>query len=299
MKRVVQVFSLIAFSLGMVMSADISHAQDVKTNQFYHGTPPEILSPGLTKDSTLICYETFCSNNSGILREPLYSAEYLTEEQIERAKGVSRAEMRFFPDPNLPEIYSSQLSDYSRSNYDRGHMAPWADSADPKCFTLANILPQSPDNNRKLWEAIETATREMAENDGELYVVSGPIFTGSNINMLRGRVAIPDMLFKAIYNPVSNSAGVYIVRNEPGQAWMEISLAELEPLAHIRPFPTLPDQIRNNRGALFLPDYHGHRIPMANNLDTSPVNGYAPKTEAPSYFKKEAQHLIKDFVKGL
>ena len=48
-------------------------------------------------------------------------------------------------------------------------------------FSLANMVPQAPKLNRGVWEGIERAVRRMAGRQGELYVVTGPIFQGSEL----------------------------------------------------------------------------------------------------------------------
>lgn len=47
----------------------------------------------------------------------------------------------------MPDLYKAKLSDYLRSGYDRGHMAPAADckysqNAMDETFYLSNIAPQ-------------------------------------------------------------------------------------------------------------------------------------------------------------
>lgn len=230
--------------------------------QFVKNTPPQIDNANLQKNSTMVCYATFCSYESGMLRIPVYSAEHLTAQQVKNARGASRKSLQFFPDPHIKSQYSATLADYSRSGYDRGHMAPWADSADPDCFTLANILPQIPDNNRKLWEAIETSTRYMAEKYGEVYVVSGPIFS-QDVAFLKGRVAIPDHLYKAVYVPSLGKTSVYITKNAVGNEWSQISLDDLYKLTHVNVFPEL-SQSQREMFDLPLPNYHGKKIQIFN-----------------------------------
>ena len=131
--------------------------------------------------------------------------------------AADRSGQTFFPDPHLPASGSARSSDYTRSGYDRGHMAPWADSADPNCFTLANIVPQNPDNNRHLWEHIEVVTRKMARHYGTIFVVSGPIFYGHRpTRMDHTDVLVPTGFYKAIYIPQTGEASAYIVHYQTG-----------------------------------------------------------------------------------
>ena len=92
-----------------------------------------------------------CGNNSvpfavmysGISRTPLWSAEHLTRESILDAKDL-KGRAAFHPEGELPSNERAELSDYARSGFDRGHMAPSADmpnrSARQQCFSLANMI---------------------------------------------------------------------------------------------------------------------------------------------------------------
>ncbi len=49
-------------------------------------------------------------------------------------------------------------------------------------FTLANMVPQNPANNRHLWAHIEEAVRRIGLRATGTYVVTGPLFNGGKIN---------------------------------------------------------------------------------------------------------------------
>ena len=132
-------------------------------------------------------------------------------------------------------------------------MAPSGDMADEKSqhesFSLANIIPQDSDNNRHLWEGIESAVRDLAKRRGELFVVTGPIFYGSELKRLNGRVLVPTYIFKAIYDPGKNEAAAYLVKNAEGKDYARISIADLDKLTGLKVFPKLP----GNTKAMDLP----------------------------------------------
>jgi DNA/RNA non-specific endonuclease len=73
-------------------------------------------------------------------------------------------------------------------------MTPSGDMPDERSqydtFSLANLVPQEPKNNRGIWEGIESAVRQLAEKRGELYVITGPLFVGSSVQQLNGRVLV-------------------------------------------------------------------------------------------------------------
>src|SRR5664279_3019043 len=72
-------------------------------------------------------------------------------------------------------------------------------------------IPQEPENNRGVWEGVESAVRKLAKDRGYLYVVSGPIYQGDNILRIGGAVMVPTQLYKAVYDPARQEAGAYLV----------------------------------------------------------------------------------------
>ncbi|MBV5328637.1 MAG: DNA/RNA non-specific endonuclease, partial [Chlorobium sp.] len=185
----------------------------------------------------------------GVTRTPLYAAERLTRERLIQARGMKRSS-RFYPDPNLPISERAELHHYSRSGYDRGHVAPSGDMPSPEsqqeCFTLANMVPQEPSVNRGIWEGVESAIRKLVNTRGELFIVTGPIYSGNDIQRIGGAVMIPTQMFKAVYDPKRNEAGAYIVDNSAGAQIQTISIAELERVSGISVFPSINNQIKNN-----------------------------------------------------
>ena len=200
-------------------------------SQLANGRAPQFANVSWTVGLTQLCYEELTIGYSSKTRTPLWVGEYLTPQRIAAARQQIR-NSQFFEDTHLPVDARAQLGDYVRSGYDRGHMAPNGDFSSPKtqaeCFTLANIVPQNPDNNRHAWESLESGTRNYVMAQAPLYVITGPLFTGAEISFLNNRVAIPTELWKLIYDPVRRSGGVYLVKNEaqPRINWMDIAAFE-------------------------------------------------------------------------
>jgi endonuclease G len=230
---------------------------------FPDGRPPVLVEPKLTPRTRTLCYSGYAVLFSGLTRTPLWSAEHLTAQRIGEARGQDRVNA-FHPDPNLPAGDRSELSDYVRSGYDRGHMAPSGDMPDSRSqeesFSLANMIPQDPQNNRKLWAKIESDVRDLAVETGELYVVTGPVFTGENVQSLKGRVLIPTQIYKAVHVPKQREAGAYLVENAPGQEVRVVSLTELQRVTGIDAFPTLPQSVKDDAMTLPTPQL-GRRRP--------------------------------------
>jgi endonuclease G, mitochondrial len=107
----------------------------------------------------------------------------------------------FRPDPDLPEGWPKIVtSDYQGGRYDRGHMTPAADRSNTPednaaTFVLTNILPQAAENNRGLWEDLESYCRTLVSQGKELYIISGG---AGQKGTLSGKVTIPSHVWKVI-----------------------------------------------------------------------------------------------------
>src|SRR3954453_6820452 len=81
--------------------------------------------------------------------------------------------------------------------------------AQQQSFSLANMVPQAPELNRGVWAGIETAVRDLALREGELYVVTGPAFHGQQLQSIGpDGVLVPSATWKAVYSPRAGGTGV-------------------------------------------------------------------------------------------
>jgi endonuclease G, mitochondrial len=108
----------------------------------------------------------------------------------------------FRSDTTLPKgWYQVKSSDYNGSGYDRGHLTPSADrTKDPQTnsstFLMTNILPQTADNNRDVWEGLESESRRLVNAGKELYIVAGG--AGEKGTIGAQRISIPASTWKVI-----------------------------------------------------------------------------------------------------
>jgi endonuclease G len=220
---------------------------------FVDKTAPELTRPALQKKTVGLCFEAFAVMHSGVSRTPLWVAEKLTRESLIRARNVKR-EDTFHPEETLPPEDRAELADYARSGYDRGHMAPAADmptiSAQHESFSLANIVPQQPQNNQILWSAIEGATRHMTNQRGELYVMTGPIFEGDKVERLNRRVLVPTHIYKAVYDAEKKEGAAWITPNTAENIYEVVSIAELEKRIRIKLFPSVASEVKEKIATL-------------------------------------------------
>ena len=188
-------------------------------------------------------------------RTPLWAAEHLTPDRLRAAAALPRKNS-FHAEAALPAGERAELADYAGSGYDRGHMAPDGDMPDAQAegesFSLANVVPQNAHLNRGLWARIEEAVRGLAGRDGEIYVVTGPMFRGESLKALNGRVLVPTAVYKAVYDPKLGQAGAYLAENADDAGLREVSIAALREESGIDPFPGLLEAAKAQ--AMDLPD---------------------------------------------
>ncbi len=232
-----------------VVSITSAHADDFAqcSESFYGGVYPEFINTKLSNKTQALCMDGFAVMYSGVSRTPLWSAEYLNRKRLQQAKEIDR-EDSFHEESRLPKSVRASLSDYSGSGYDRGHLAPNANMANRSqqydSFSLANIAPQSPRNNRYIWRNIESATRYLTQQYGEVYSITGVAFTGKKTKQLANRVLVPSHFFKAVYIPAINQAGVYYAPNDESERIEVISVDELSTKIGIDVLPILDAKIK-------------------------------------------------------
>jgi endonuclease G len=224
----------------LMLAASLANAGECPVH-YVDGRLPEIQNSKMTTATTELCYGVFGVMHSGITRTPLWSAEHLTAENVGAARNLSR-ENSFHPETRLPARSRAELSDYARSGYDRGHMAPNGDMPDRESqhesFTLANMVLQDADVNRHIWAGIEGVVRKMAQKEGDLYVITGPAFIGGNLRKV-GNVLVPTHLYKLVYSPRQHAGAAFFIENRADAQYQTLSIAQLEDQVGINLLPSL------------------------------------------------------------
>ena len=149
-------------------------------------------------------------------------AYHLTKERIVMG-NIPRTD-NFRPDPDLQKGKRSELSDYRRSGFDRGHMAPagamkWSQRAMSESCLLSNMAPQvGAGFNRGIWKSLETKVRNWAKARGELYVVTGPIYKSAQKKIGKNKVTVPTHFFKVVFDPIKVEAIAFILPNKKNKS---------------------------------------------------------------------------------
>jgi endonuclease G len=169
-------------------------------------------------DGDLLCRRGYLVAHDPYCLTPFWTAEHLTKE---RASGTLKRSGKFKPDPDLEIGKRAELSDYKKSGYDRGHMSPsgdmaWDIQAMQESFYLSNMVPQSPKMNQQIWRILEDKVRQWAFDRGELYIFTGPIFEGEEIDAIGDNgVCVPSSIYKIVFDPVKVEAIAFSMPNKP------------------------------------------------------------------------------------
>ena len=159
---------------------------------------------------------------------------------------------KFVPDPMVKGATATN-EDYTRTGYDRGHMAPagdmkWSAKAMRESFYFSNICPQKPALNRGIWKELEEQSRLWAKDYGSLLIATGPVITDNMKRMGKNRVGVPGAFYKVICY-VSGSeykAIAFILENKDYKKTslksMVIPVDSVEKVTGIDFFPAVPDE---------------------------------------------------------
>lgn len=230
LKKLAKLSPLLVFAVISLSFVDLSFLDNAVFNfpsqatgefagcrQFFaKGYVPALPASGNMRPRAL-CFSAFAVMHSGKSHTPIYVAERLNRQIIYKARENVRSD-QFYADARLPRAERAELDDYKGSGYDRGHMAPAADMADStamaQSFSLANMVPQAPVNNRKTWAAIEKATRQyVLRASGDVYVITGPVYDSRPATIGNNKIWVPRHLFKLVYDPAIGRAWAYWVEN--------------------------------------------------------------------------------------
>nr|WP_232431551.1 DNA/RNA non-specific endonuclease [Cupriavidus sp. UYPR2.512] len=212
---------------------------------FAQGAVPQVRNVQSLKPRAL-CFEAFAVLHSGTTKTPVYVAERLNSERVADAQDEERTN-KFFADARLPRAERAELDDYKGSGYDRGHMAPAGDmpnaTAMAQSFSLANMVPQAPQNNRKSWAGIEKATRKYVwRAKGDVYVITGPVFgSAAPATIGQDQVWVPQYLFKLVYDSTTHRAWIHWIENsDSARAGQPTTYRELVKRTGVEFLPGVP-----------------------------------------------------------
>lgn len=223
--------------------------QNTKCGRFQAYGYPVVKDNSTIKRSYYTCRLGYAAQFDPIEKTSLWVAEYISAANTKGS--ASRDEIDFIQDPDIPINLTGTDRDYSRSGFQRGHLAPAGDNKHSQVsmnetFFYSNAVPQTPQNNMHIWNYLEGATREIANRRGELYVLTGPIFKSIPRKKIKNNISVPDYLYKVLIDKRSKSMTAFIIpnRDDTGDDFtkFQVSVREVEKATGINFNPELSRQ---------------------------------------------------------
>lgn len=212
----------------------------------------EIPSLIMKKTEQVIKHEGYTVSYNSDYRIANWVAYELTKSEAKSTR-YSRSN-KFVPDPDVKGA-TAMNEDYSRTGFDKGHLAPagdmkWSAKAMRESFYFSNICPQIPGLNRGIWRELEEQCRLWASDNGVLYVATGPVITGEMRRLGKHRVGVPAKFYKVLCTIVNGKyeATGFLFDNKDydNDAVLKsfmVPVDKVEEITGIDFFPKLPDGV--------------------------------------------------------
>jgi endonuclease G, mitochondrial len=206
----------------------------------------------------LVARRGYALEHSDRDRIPLWVCEHVTEEDLAPVPKYRRPKWR--ADLELPKDARAEDEDYTKSGWDRGHMAPSAGFGTKErrdeTFFLSNAVPQERENNQGIWRALERAVRRWAKGRGELWVVTGAFVEGGAGVIGPNGVKVPTHLFKIVLARKDDrwDALAFLAENRPYPPPHDLSVLitsvdRIEEKSRLDFFPALDEEVERRESA--------------------------------------------------
>ena len=111
----------------------------------------------------------------------------------------------FYVEQAIAPAYRATTKDYTHSGYDRGHLAPdasfdWSQESLDSTYSLANIIPQVPAVNRRMWIKAEKYERDKAVELFELNVVNVVEYNSTSTHIGENNISVSIGFYKILFN---------------------------------------------------------------------------------------------------
>ncbi len=203
------------------------------------------------KDEQILYRTGYAISYNPSTKQPNWVAWHLTKSHTNGI--VERPQRAFHDDDDVPN--STHYWDYDKAKqYDRGHMCPagdnkWDEDAMMQTFLMSNVCPQIRQLNSGVWNDIEIKCRDWANEEGDIYIVCGPIFFKHKSNreeIGKSKIPVPDAFFKVVMSNRNKGKGIgFICENRKGSNDLndyKTTIDDVEKISGIDFFPALPDK---------------------------------------------------------
>lgn len=239
---------------GKEESSELNPAiESGNTNSKYYFTSTfDFAWPAYSEKDDIVEHAYFALSYDEKNEQAEWVAYKLTRSNLNNARFKRKD--NFKPDPDV-KTKSATLADYKGSGYDRGHFAPaadftWTEQGLDESFFMSNMSPQEPSFNRGIWKKLEEQVRKWAKQEGEIFVVTGPIFKEKKKKIGKNKVAVPSHYYKVLLDMSGNDvkAIAFILPNEKSSqqlSFFAMSVDDLEDVTGFDFFPLIPDDVEN------------------------------------------------------
>ena len=219
---------------------------------FFAGAPRRTGHPA-PADITILDRGHFKIGWSNTLRHPVWCAYHV----IQAADHAEYKRPSFILDRSISK--APRPDDYTKSGYDRGHMAPnfaiatrYGEDEQRKTFMMSNIAPQSPALNRGVWRDVEHRIAELwTARYGEIWVVVGCIPSRNGETLSGTNIDVPEKFYQVIIAQEGmdvRALAMIFPQKISWHAWAArniISIDELEEMTGLDFNPDLPQFIQD------------------------------------------------------
>ena len=230
-----------------------------KESSSTYSFPAKAEIPTLKKKQTeqIIQHEGYTVSYNSDYKIANWVAYELTDKEAKSNKN--ERSNKFVVDPMVKGA-SATNEDYTRTGYDRGHLAPagdmkWSYKAMNESFYLSNICPQKPGLNRGIWKDLEEQARLWASENGSLLIVTGPVIEDDLKRLGKNRVGIPRTFYKVICTVTDGQVegvGFLFDNKDYGETPLKSMMIPIDSVEHVTGidfFPSLPDSIEDRMEA--------------------------------------------------
>lgn len=202
------------YKVGTIVDNEMETCSEELVGRFYKSVQGGDYLPAHSSSAIILHHHGFVLQYDPKYEEADWVAEILTRDHEQHA--VINRSGSFERDPEETDGASPQ--EYTRTGYDRGHMAPasdmkWSEEAMHECFYMTNMSPQKPAFNRGIWKSLETEIRNWALERDTLYVITGGILH-PGLKHIGDHIAVPDSFFKVVLDPEHSEAIGFLLKNE-------------------------------------------------------------------------------------
>lgn len=205
--------------------------------------------PKTNKKELIVRHKAYVLCYQEAYEQAKWVAYRLTKEMVET--GNEERTDNFRVDPSVASG-SASPDDYKKQGYDKGHLCPagdmsWDADAMSESFFMSNMSPQRPAFNRGIWKKLESAVRDWAKRDGEIFIVAAGVLKPGLETIGENKVAVPELYYKVILDnqlPEKKTIG-FVFPNEGSKKDLfdfAVSVDSVEKLTGIDFFPALPDK---------------------------------------------------------